>query len=74
MATLAVAITSENVDSGRAPNITIHNMDQRAQDIADVTGIDMVLYAPIVESSQKSAWQEFNYESSQNWLAQDYVS
>lgn len=73
LATFAVSITSENVDSGAAPNLTIYNMDQRAQDLAEATGIDMILYAPIVEKSEKTGWQQYVSESSQKWIAQDYV-
>ena len=74
MATLSVAVTSESVDTGMAPNINIHNLDRRAQDIADFTGIDMILYAPIVETMDMTGWQQYASESSQRWIAQDYVS
>eukprot|EP00526_Cylindrotheca_closterium_P004007 CAMPEP_0113645796 /NCGR_PEP_ID=MMETSP0017_2-20120614/24155_1 /TAXON_ID=2856 /ORGANISM="Cylindrotheca closterium" /LENGTH=1160 /DNA_ID=CAMNT_0000557583 /DNA_START=12 /DNA_END=3494 /DNA_ORIENTATION=- /assembly_acc=CAM_ASM_000147 len=72
LATLAVSITSENVDNGMTPNVTIANMDRRTQDIAESTGIDMIMYAPIVERSLKSGWQQYASESSQEWITQDY--
>lgn len=74
LATLAMSITSENSDSGMAPNTTIQNMDYRTKDIVESTGIDMILYAPIVERSLQSGWQQYASESSQEWIAQDYVS
>ncbi|CAJ1964566.1 unnamed protein product [Cylindrotheca closterium] len=72
LTTLAVAITFENVDLGTAPNITIQNLDQRAQGMADFSGIDMILYAPIIERSQKSGWQKYAAISSQEWIEQDF--
>lgn len=66
-------VTALSSDSDAAPNITILNYDRRALEIANLTGIDMIIYVPIVEASKKSEWESYAVQS-QGWIEQDFVS
>ncbi|CAJ1964564.1 unnamed protein product [Cylindrotheca closterium] len=68
---VTVEVTSLSMDHKAAPNITLLNYDRRALDIVNATGIDMVLYVPIVEASQKEEYESYAVQS-QGWIAQDY--
>jgi hypothetical protein len=52
--------------------VTIGHFDIRAQEIAEFTGVDMVLFLPVVEQSYRSQWESHAIES-QGWIVEDYV-
>ncbi|KAL3937662.1 MAG: hypothetical protein SGBAC_007278 [Bacillariaceae sp.] len=56
--------------SASAPNLMMNNYDRRALDITNATGMDMVLYVPLVETSEKAAFESFAVQA-QGWIAQD---
>ncbi|CAB9527019.1 Receptor-type guanylate cyclase gcy [Seminavis robusta] len=80
---LATAITSQVVDNEQAtfPFVTIPHFDLRTQEIADLTGIEMILFVPFVTqqdaktSSQEQQahddWETYTMEH-QDWILQDY--
>ena len=74
--TLATAITSIAYDSnsGGFPNVTIPHFDLRAQEIASLTGAEMIIFAPFVEKESKAGWEE--YERSNIWceMSREYLS
>lgn len=69
----SMEVTALSSDSNLAPNITLQNFEQRASDMVETTGMDMVLYVPLVESNQQSEWESYAVQS-QGWIAQDFVS
>ena len=76
--TLATVITSiaydTNEDTGYGfPNVTVPHFDLRAQEIASLTGAEMLLFAPFVEQTQKAGWEEYE-RANRWWIEQDYVS
>lgn len=52
--------------------MTIGHFDIRAQEIAEFTGVDMVIFLPFVEQSYRSQWESHAIES-QGWIVEDYV-
>lgn len=73
--TLATAITSIAASTGKSfPNVTIPHFDMRAQEITDLTGAEMILFAPFVERHQRNGYEAFVQENHQTWMEQDYVS
>mmetsp|Transcript_41900 Transcript_41900/g.100953 ORF Transcript_41900/g.100953 Transcript_41900/m.100953 type:complete len:364 (+) Transcript_41900:48-1139(+) len=69
--TLSVSVTSESAQYKSTPNITLHNLDHRAQEIANFSGIEMVLYIPLVDASLRSDWESYAIQN-QGWIAKDY--
>ena len=71
---LATAMTSVAQDSkDRFPNTTVPHFDLRAQEIAELTGAEMILWVPFVDRKDQSGWESYAVEN-QDWVAQDYVS
>jgi hypothetical protein len=71
---LATAITSLAVDSNHGfPNVTIPHFDLRAQEIAELTGAEMIMFVPFVEEEVRTGWEQYAVEH-QGWIRQDYVS
>lgn len=81
--TLATALTSiardndasENPNNTGAvfPEIVIPHFDLRTKEIADLTGIEMIVFAPFVDAAAKDSWEAHEVET-QDWITQDYVS
>ena len=53
------------------PNVTLPLFDRRVQEIVELTGIEMVLFAPFVDASDQEGWIE--YMAGDKWLEEDYV-
>ena len=70
---LATAITSVAIDSNMDsfPNVTIPHFDLRAQEIQDLTGIEMIAFVPFVEAEKKDGFVSYT-QAHQSWIQQDY--
>lgn len=72
---LATAITSiaVNEDDGNMfPNVTVPHFDLRTQEIADLTGMEMITFIPFVELANRSGWEVYATEN-KDWILEDYV-
>ena len=71
---LATAMTSVALDNHQKfPFVTIPHFDLRTQEIASLTGIEMILFVPFVTQDNKTEW-ELHQREHQDWILQDYVS
>ena len=59
--------------SGRArfPNVTVPHFDLRSQEIADLTGAEMIMFVPFVDKINRRGWEEYAV-AHQAWIKQDY--
>lgn len=65
--------THSEMDTTTAfPNVTIPHLDLRSQRITQLTGADMVLFVPFVETDDKEGFEQYAVQN-QAWLTQDYV-
>lgn len=74
--TLATAITivAETHDVGHSfPNLTIPHFDLRAEEIAELTGAEMILFVPFVEESERPGFESYAVQN-QYWIEEGYVS
>lgn len=73
---LSTAITSVSQDSETEsfPSVSVPHFDLRAREIADLTGIEMVLFVPFVNGTaqDKREWETFEL-ANQDWILQDYA-
>eukprot|EP00526_Cylindrotheca_closterium_P003919 CAMPEP_0113631220 /NCGR_PEP_ID=MMETSP0017_2-20120614/16224_1 /TAXON_ID=2856 /ORGANISM="Cylindrotheca closterium" /LENGTH=1165 /DNA_ID=CAMNT_0000541721 /DNA_START=11 /DNA_END=3511 /DNA_ORIENTATION=- /assembly_acc=CAM_ASM_000147 len=71
---LATAITSiaVNEDNGNFfPNVTVPHFDLRTQEIADLTGLEMISFIPFVEKANRSGWEAYS-NANKDWILEDY--
>lgn len=52
--------------------MTIPHFDRRTEQIAEYTGVDVVMFLPFVEEENKAQWEAHAIRS-QDWLVDDYV-
>ena len=71
----ATAITSVAIQTNNYgfPNVTVPHFDKRAQEIANLTGAEMIMFAPFVNQNEKEGWERYAVQH-QDWISQDYVS
>ena len=71
----ATAITSVAIQTNNYgfPNVTVPHFDKRAQEIANLTGAEMIMFAPFVNQNEKEGWESYAVQH-QDWISQDYVS
>ena len=73
---LATAITSiaVNEDDGNFfPNVTVPHFDLRTQEIAELTGLEMITFIPFVEQANRTGWESYA-TTNKDWIVEDYVS
>ncbi|KAL3937663.1 MAG: hypothetical protein SGBAC_007279 [Bacillariaceae sp.] len=71
---LATAITSIAVneeDGNLFPNVTVPHFDLRTQEIADLTGLEMICFVPFVEEPDRSGWETYASDN-KDWILEDY--
>lgn len=73
--TLATAITSiaQASDGVDFPNVLVPFFDLRVPEIAELTGAEMIMWAPFVEKKDRLGYEKISH-SQQEWINQDYVS
>ena len=74
--TLATAITcvAETHNMGHSfPNLTIPHFDLRAEEIAELTGAEMILFVPFVEEPERPGFESYAVQN-QYWIEEAYVS
>lgn len=68
--TLATATTSYANASGLAwPNVSVPHFDIRTGEAEDLSGIELIVFSPIVAPSQLSQWEAYAWEH-QDWIAE----
>eukprot|EP00980_Cylindrotheca_fusiformis_P017450 scaffold5439_cov132-Cylindrotheca_fusiformis.AAC.9 len=71
--TFATSITSNEIDSpNKFPNVSVAHFDLRSGEISNITGIEMLLYVPLIEQSDRAEFLAFASEN-QDWITQDYA-
>ena len=71
---LATSITSyARATSATFPNVTIPHFDIRAQEIAELTGAEMIMFIPFVEEADREAFEVYAVQH-QGWIAEGIVS
>jgi len=71
---LATAITSVAQSSEtRFPFVTVPHFDLRTQEIASLTGVEMILFVPFVSGDDRDAFEHYQV-ANQQWILEDYVS
>lgn len=53
--------------------MTVPHFDLRTQEIANLTGAEMLVFVPLVEQSNRVGFVEYA-DGKQDWIAEDYVS
>src|SRR3569832_756946 len=67
---LSTAVTSISLyNNFSRPNVTVPYFDRRAREMQDLTGVDTVIFAPIVRRPDTSGWEKYAWEN-QDWIEQ----
>ena len=68
---LATTITSYSSSSNRTwPNVTLPHFDLRAREAEDLSGIELIIFMPVVTESEKLGWEDYAWKH-QTWIDED---
>jgi hypothetical protein len=78
LASLATAVRAGMPDPSMAEQmhpheISIPDFDLRTEEISNLTGLEMLLFVPLLPHHEKRAWEEFQLLN-QEWILEGYVS
>lgn len=52
------------------PNVTLPHFDIRAKEAEDLTGMELIVFSPIVTVSNKAGWEDYAWKH-QDWISED---
>lgn len=68
---LSTAVTSSAIARRDSwPNVTIRHFDVRAREAEALTGVELIVFSPIVTDSNRAGWEEYAW-THQNWIEED---
>jgi hypothetical protein len=68
---LSLSATSVALSHDMAwPNVTFPHFDRQAREAEDLTGIELLIFSPIVPYDEKDGWEEYAWEH-QDWIRND---
>jgi hypothetical protein len=69
--TLSTAITSTAISEEMVwPNVTMRHFDLRAREAEELTGVELIVFSPIVTDSNRAGWEEYAW-THQQWIEED---
>jgi len=70
---LSTTVTSLTMSKNMAwPNVTIPHFDLRAREAEDLSGLELIVFSPVVTQEEKAGWEQYAWEH-QDWIAEDLL-
>lgn len=70
---LSIAVTSAAITNGMVwPNVTVSHFDRQAREAEALTGIELLVFSPIVPYEEKEGWEAYAWDH-QSWIQEDLM-